>query len=129
MSTASPRDQLQSTAQSVKETVGSSLADQKDSAASTLGSFAGALRKAGRESDGAGQIAEWAAQGLERASSTLRSKDLSSMVREVESFARTQPVAFFLAAAAAGFLATRFLKAGAQDGGGPQTDFPPMTRV
>ena len=34
------------------------------------------------------------------------------MAREVESFARNQPVAFFCAAAAAGFLATRFLKAG-----------------
>ena len=44
------------------------------------------------------------------------------MMRQVESFARSQPVAFFFAAAAAGFLATRFLKAGASpsqgDGGG-----------
>jgi hypothetical protein len=32
----------------------------------------------------------------------------------VQSFARNQPVAFFFAAAAAGFLATRFLKAGAE---------------
>ena len=34
------------------------------------------------------------------------------MMREVQTFARTQPVAFFCAAAAAGFLASRFFKAG-----------------
>ena len=56
---------------------------------------------------------EWAADGLERVSTTLRSNDLDGMVRQVQSFARSQPVAFFFAAAAAGFLATRFLKASA----------------
>lgn len=133
MATVSTRDQLQSAAQATKdqarnvmndtkESVRSSLTQQKDSAASSLGSFAGALRKAARESDGGGEapaarMAEWAADGLERVSSTLRSKDLNGMLREVESFARSQPVAFFVAAAAAGFLATRFLKAGAQSSG------------
>lgn len=130
MATTQTRDQLQGAAQATKEqaravvndaseSVKSSLTQQKDSAASSLGSFANALRKAARESDGgaeapAARMAEWAADGLERVSSTLRSKDLNGMVREVESFARSQPVAFFFAAAAAGFLATRFLKAGAQ---------------
>lgn len=137
MASASTRDQLQSAAQATKdqartvvneasESVRSSLTQQKDSAASSLGSFAGALRKAARESDGGreapvGRMAEWAADGLERVSSTLRSKDLNGMVREVESFARSQPVAFFFAAAAAGFLATRFLKAGAQPAGSPES--------
>ena len=133
MATPSTRDQLQSAAQATQdqarnvmnettESVRSSLTQQKDSAASSLGSFAGALRKAARESDGGGEapaarMAEWAADGLERVSSTLRSRDLNGMLREVESFARNQPVAFFFAAAAAGFLATRFLKAGAQPTG------------
>jgi hypothetical protein len=128
MATGMSRD-LQDAAQATKEqaravvsdatdAVRSSLTQQKDGAASSLGSFAGALRKAARETDGEGQgvgrMAEWAADGLERVSSTLRSKDLDGMVREVGSFARSQPVAFFFAAAAAGFLATRFLKAGSQ---------------
>ena len=128
MATGMSRD-LQGAAQATKEqaravvgdatdAVRSSLTQQKDGAASSLGSFAGALRKAARETGGEGQgvgrMAEWAADGLEQVSSTLRSKDLDGMVREVESFARSQPVAFFLAAAAAGFLATRFLKAGSQ---------------
>lgn len=126
MATPSTRDQLQGAAQATKESVSSSLTHQKDSAASSLGSFAGALRKAARESDGgaeapAARMAEWAADGLERVSSTLRSKDLNGMVREVESFARSQPVAFFFAAAAAGFLATRFLKAGAQPSDSPHS--------
>lgn len=103
----------------LQDSVRSSLTEQKDGAASSLGSFAGALRKAAQESGGEGQgvgrMAEWAAEGLERVSSTLRSKDLDGMLREVQSFARQQPVAFFAAAVAAGFLATRFLKAGTQD--------------
>ncbi len=117
MATASPRDQLHQAAQATKEQATGALNQQKDTAASSLGSFAGALRKAARESDGGGEasaarMAEWAADGLERVSDTLRSKDLNGIVREVQSFARSQPVAFFCAAAAAGFLATRFFKAG-----------------
>jgi hypothetical protein len=114
MASATPREQLNKTAQSAKDTVRSSLTEQKDGAASSLGEFAGALRKASQDSgDGsAAQMADWAANGLERVSATLRSNDLNGMMREVESFARSQPVAFFFAAAAAGFLATRFLKAG-----------------
>ena len=123
MASATPREQLNKSAQSAKETARSSLTEQKDGAASSLGEFAGALRKASQDSgDGsAAHMADWAASGLERVSATLRSNDLNGMMREVESFARSQPVAFFFAAAAAGFLATRFLKAGAQpgrDGGG-----------
>ena len=115
MASASPREHLNKTAQSAKETVRSSLTEQKDGAASSLGEFAGALRKASQDSGGgsAAHMADWAASGLERVSATLRSNDLNGMMREVESFARSQPVAFFFAAAAAGFLATRFLKAGA----------------
>lgn len=111
-----PREQLNKTAQSAKDTVRSSLTEQKDGAASSLGEFAGALRKASQDSGGgsAAQMADWAANGLERVSATLRSNDLNGMMRQVGSFARSQPVAFFFAAAAAGFLATRFVKAGAQ---------------
>jgi hypothetical protein len=99
--------------QDVKQTAKEQIAQQKDGAAEKLGSFAGALRKAAHESDGsAAGMADWAADGLERVSATLRSNDLNGMMRQVESFARSQPVAFFFAAAAAGFLATRFVKAG-----------------
>jgi len=119
------KDQARAAMSDATDAVRTSLTEQKDGAASSLGSFAGALRKAAKESGGEGQgvgrMAEWAADGLERVSSTLRSKDLNGMVREVESFARSQPVAFFFAAAAAGFLATRFLKAGSPQESGPSS--------
>jgi hypothetical protein len=110
-----PHEHIQSAAEAVK----SSVAEQKDAAASSLGNLAGALRRAAHESGGGGEApatraVEWAADGLDRISATLRSNDLDGMVRQVQSFARNQPVAFFFAAAAAGFLATRFLKAGAE---------------
>lgn len=132
--TQSTKEQARDVMKNADETVRLSLTQQKDTAASSLGSFAGALRKAARESDGgegtATHMAEWAADGLERVSSTLRTKDLNGMVREVESFARSQPVAFFVCAAAAGFLATRFLKAGSRDSQPQrQTDFTSMTGV
>ena len=53
-----------------------------------------------------------AADGLEHLSATLRNKDVGSMLRDLDNFARNQPVAFFGLALAAGFLAVRFLKAG-----------------
>lgn len=109
---ATPREHVQNATEAVK----SSVTEQKEAAASSLGNLAGALRKAAHESDDGDasttRIVEWAADGLERVSTTLRSNDLDGMVRQVQSFARSQPVAFFFAAAAAGFLATRFLKAG-----------------
>jgi hypothetical protein len=131
MATATPQEQMKDVAQATQQ----SLNQQKDSAASSLGTFAGALRKAARESDGGGQasttrMAEWAADGLERISTTLRNKDMGGMLREAESFARSQPVAFFFAAAAAGFLATRFLKAGTGTSEPAKTaDFPSTPRM
>ena len=52
-----------------------------------------------------GVVADWS-------SDTLRNKDVSAMLRDLDNFARNQPVAFFGLALAAGFLAVRFLKAG-----------------
>jgi hypothetical protein len=127
MASANPRDQLQDAAQATKE----NLSQHKDNYAGSIGSFASALRKAGRESDGGaqgiGRMADWAADGLERVSTTLKSKDMNGMLREVESFARNQPVAFFCAAAAAGFLATRFIKAGSSstEPASPARSYPP----
>ena len=123
MATASQN--IQDVQQSAKE----KLAREKDRAADTVGNLAGALREAVRGPGGsderAAHMAEWAADGLERVSSTLRSNDLNGMMRQAESFARSQPVAFFFAAAAAGFLASRFLKAGAS--GASSSDIPQST--
>ena len=118
MTMESPREQVGELAHTATDAAQQAMARQKDSVASSLGSFAGALRNAARQSGTDGQqhvlpIAEWAADGLDRASYALRSQDLRSMLHSAEVFARRQPVTFFFAAAAAGFLATRFIKAGA----------------
>lgn len=113
--------------QDVQQSAQEKLAREKDRAAETVGSFAGALRDAAHGPGGderAAQMADWAADGLERVSATLRSNDLNAMMRQAESFARSQPVAFFFAAAAAGFLATRFLKAGASSNVPESSDVP-----
>ena len=100
-----------------KETARSRLNEQKDSAASGLDEVAGALRDAAKRQSGDGtgqplaQLTSSAAEGLEHLSHSLRNKDVAVMLRDMDNFARNQPVAFFGIALAAGFLAVRFLKA------------------
>jgi hypothetical protein len=118
MATGTSSDPLHNPApapRGAKDTAEAKLNEQKDSAASDLGNFAQALRRAAGETGaerqpGVGRVAQLAADSLERLSGTLRNKDLNGLVREVESFARHQPVAFFGAAVATGFLAIRFVK-------------------
>ena len=116
----SAKQTARSLANDTKEAAFSMLGQQQKAAASGLGEFAGALRKAAREVGGDGREApvsrmiESAADGLERFSGTLRNNDLPGLMRDVEGFARRQPVAFFGAALAAGFLAVRFLKSSNQ---------------
>jgi hypothetical protein len=111
------KDQASAVWSDTKDSARSMIGNQQKAAASGLGQFAGALRKAAREMGDGGQQApmsrmiESAADGLERFSGSLREKDLDSLVRDAESFARRQPLLFFGAAIAAGFLATRFMKA------------------
>ena len=110
------RDTTRELTDKAKDSARSMLGEQQRSTAGGLGEFAGALRKAAGEMDhnGSGQvsrIAHSAADGLERLSRSLREQDFDGLVREAQSFARRQPVVFFGAAVAAGFLAMRFLKA------------------
>ena len=91
------------------------IGEQQQAAASGLDEFAGALRRAARDGNGGdspvARIAESAADNLQRFSDSLRSRDLDSLLRDAESFAKRQPVVFIGAAALVGFLAVRFLKA------------------
>jgi hypothetical protein len=97
-----------------KEVARSKFSEQQHAAASSLGDFAGALRKSAEEMQGrhqsAARFAQSAASGLEQLSGALRNRDMESMLRDAEGFARRQPAAFFGAAVLAGFLAARFLK-------------------
>src|SRR2546423_2678486 len=113
--TQGAKETARNIANDTKETARSMLGEQQKAAASGLGDFAGVLRKAARDmgDDSApiSRMVESTADKLERFSGSLRDKDLNSLMRDVEGFARRQPVAFFGAALAAGFLAMRFLKA------------------
>jgi hypothetical protein len=104
------RDQAGATMKEVSRGASAKIDEKKDSAAGGIGDFADALRKAGNETDGAGRFANFAADHLERVSHSLRSKNLDTLLSDAESLGRRQPVAFFAAAVAAGFLAVRFLK-------------------
>jgi hypothetical protein len=96
----------------VKDSAQSQVNEKKDVAADQLHDVAGALRDAAqRGNDPLFGLTGSAADGLDRLSSALRNKDVGVMVRDMESFARAQPVAFFGLALATGFLAVRFLKA------------------
>ncbi len=101
--------------QSAKDAARQTAQAQKDAAAANLGDMAGALRgAAGKMSESnqqmLGSMAERAAAGLEQVSTRLRSQDIDGLMRDAEAFARSQPIAFFGASLAAGFLAMRFLK-------------------
>lgn len=97
-----------------KDSAQSHLNEKKDVAAEGLHNVAGALRDAadrGGGNDPLLGLTASAADGLDRLSSALRNKDVGMMMRDVETFARNQPVAFFGLALATGFLAVRFMKA------------------
>jgi hypothetical protein len=67
------------------------------------------------------QVAEQAAERVERVSGYLREKDIDQLVREAEDFARRQPALFLGGAFALGVLGARFLKSSgkqANQGGG-----------
>jgi hypothetical protein len=118
--TQAAREQAGALWSDTKQTARSVVGEKQQAAASGLGDFATVLRKAAREMDGSGkstvcQLAQSAADGLERFSGTLRERDMNALMRDVESFARRQPVAFIGAAVAVGFLAARFLKASAPE--------------
>jgi hypothetical protein len=99
-----------------KQTARNRIAERKQMAASGIDDFAGALRAAADklqsgQHGGMARLTQSAAGELQHMSGTLRGKDLDTIVRDAESLARRQPLAFFATAVAAGFLAVRFLKA------------------
>lgn len=115
----SPAQQTKARAASLldeaRDSAQATLNEKKDVAADQLHDVAGALRDAAAQrrsgEDPLLGLTASAADGLDRLSGALRNKDVGMMMRDMESFARAQPVAFFGLALATGFLAVRFLKA------------------
>lgn len=95
----------------------STFDEQKNVAAEGLDDVAGAMREAAQKRADGGKRDTYAhlsgsvADGLEKVSRSLRDKDVGTLLRDVETFAATQPVAFFGLALAAGFIGTRFVRA------------------
>jgi hypothetical protein len=113
------RDQASATWSDTKDKARSTLADQQQAAADGIGDLAQALHSAAgdlgrKDRTTVSHFAEEAANGLERLSQTLRGKDIATMVKEAEAYARREPALFLGAAVAAGFLAMRFLKSSSE---------------
>jgi hypothetical protein len=83
--------------------------EQVSSTATDVRSVAQQLRDQGKEQPA--KVAEQAADRVERFGSYLKESDADRILRDVEDFGRRQPWAVMLGGVAAGFLASRFLKA------------------
>jgi uncharacterized phage infection (PIP) family protein YhgE len=110
-------------AEDVKEQVRASTAKQKDAAAQQIDGWAHALNTASDDLRDRGQesAAAWirqAAAGLQRASGTMRERDIDDLFGTVKDFARRQPVAFLGGAVIAGFGLARLMKSSADRRGG-----------
>jgi ElaB/YqjD/DUF883 family membrane-anchored ribosome-binding protein len=96
--------------------------------ANDIRSLSQELRTQGK--DGPARIAEQAADRAEKVGSYLTQSDADRILRDAEDFARSNPWAVMAGGLAAGFLASRFLKASSSDryrGGASSTSLPAQT--
>lgn len=94
---------------------------QKEAGAEALGRVGRAIRSAadslGEQSTPAVGLMQDGAQRIEHAGESLRNASVDDLMRQAASFARSQPLAFFGAAAVAGFALSRFLKSSSASAG------------
>lgn len=114
------KDQADALWRDAKDTARSKLGEHKQTAASGVKDLAAALRASAKELEGKQQrtvarFAHGAADSLQQVSGALEQRDLDTLLRDAQSFARHQPGLFFGAAVAAGFLAVRFMKSSQSD--------------
>jgi hypothetical protein len=114
-----------------KEVAENQISVRKDKALDTLGNVARALRETsgrlGSEKETAAtDYVMRAADGVDRVAQYLRSRDLSRVVEDVESFARREPAIFLGGAFVAGLIGSRFLKSSRTPAERPSGD-PPRT--
>jgi hypothetical protein len=104
-----------SVAERAKSAVGSRLTDRTTKSAVELSEFADALRHTSRRLEGnvVGPLISKAAERVEQISDALDHTDLRQVVRNVEDFARREPLVFLGGAFAAGLLGARFLRGAA----------------
>ena len=116
------KEQAKSVAADARETVRHEVEARttaaRDAAAGEVNNVASALRRAAEESRKGsaqertfGQIAD----SLADVSDTIGNKDLGTVVSDVSTFARRNPMTFLAGAALAGFAVSRFVKASERD--------------
>ncbi len=98
--------------------------EQVSSTAGDVRSVAQQLREQGKEQPA--KIAEQAADRADRLGNYLKQADGEAILRDVEDFGRKQPWAVMVGGLAAGFLASRFLKASSSRRA--ETDYTPPAR-
>ncbi len=107
-----------------KEKAGSVLGEQKANLASGITSVASSIRQVGENLSGstennqvaalAGKYGENLAGQIEKFSSYIDEKDFRELMRDVEQFARRNPLLFVGSAFTLGIMAARFLKSSGQ---------------
>lgn len=107
-----------------KEKAGSVLGEQKANLASGITSVADSIRQVGENLSGsnennqvtalAGKYGETLAGQIEKFSSYIDEKDFRELMRDVEQFARRNPLVFVGSAFTLGVMAARFLKSSSQ---------------
>jgi len=99
-------------ADKTKSAMQSGLSTRTTKSALELSELADALRMTSRRLEGnvGASFIESAASRLERASDALNHADVREVVRNVEAFARREPLLFLGGAFAAGILGSRFLR-------------------
>ena len=105
--------------QSARARTLSYIEERKKSMADNIVGMADAVRGAAQQLDEHGNAAmadyvQRAADGLERFSDTVRTRDISSLMDDVEDFARRRPAIVIGASVAVGFLLARFLKSSSE---------------
>jgi len=100
----------------------SQIDSQRTRAARSLGAVASALRESGeslrrKNETAVAPVMDRVADGVDRLSDFLNSRDTDDMMRDVQSFARRRPEVFLGAFFALGVVAARFLKSGQRESG------------
>lgn len=110
------RDKVGTVASGAKEKASAAYSKQKESIVGDVENLAQMLRRAGQEMNGSplSRLTDTVADQLESVGRVVGGKDLDTIIRDVESFARRNPAAFLSGAAALGFMAARFLKSSSQ---------------
>lgn len=120
------KEQARASWNETREGMRSAVQEQQRSAAEGVDEVADALRGAARQLDDRQQTAsarmiDSAADGLQRLSGTLRGKDLDTVMRDIQDFARREPALFIGGAIAAGFLAVRLMGQSGERGAEPRS--------